>query len=63
MIDPEENEDVAAARVIGQMISEFREEFMASIRQTIEDEADQVVKEGFDPARGSGRGPLWAAGE
>ena len=59
---PEESEDLEAARAIGKAISDFREEFMDNIRQDIEDEVDQVVKDGFDPARGSGRGPLWAEG-
>jgi hypothetical protein len=62
MIKPEESDQLEATRVIGRMISEFREEFMDRIRQTIEDEADQVVADGFDPARGSGRGPMWAEG-
>lgn len=63
MIDPEETEEMKASRIIGEMISDFRQEFMDSIRQTIEDEADQVVRDGFDPGRGSGRGPAWAEGE
>ena len=62
MIDSKETDEMAAARAIGRMISEFREEFMESIRQKIEEEADKVVADGFDPARGSGRGPLWAEG-
>jgi len=62
MINEKETEDTKATRVIGKLISDFREEFMDSIREQIEAEADEVVGTGFDPARGSGRGPLWAEG-
>lgn len=62
MIESEETDEVKAAREVGRMISEFRQEFMDSIRKAIEDEAQKVVDDGFDPARGSGRGPKWAEG-
>lgn len=62
MIDAEETDDMRCVREIGKTISEFRKEHMNRIMQTISDEADEIVKEGFDPAEGSGRGPLWAQG-
>jgi hypothetical protein len=62
MMDTEETEDFEAATEIGRMISEFRQEFMDSIRTGIEAEVEKMEAEGFDPARGSGRGPLWAEG-
>jgi hypothetical protein len=62
MMDPKETDEMKAAREIGEAISEFRLEFMDSIREKIDAEVDKVVEEGFDPARGRGRGPLWAEG-
>jgi len=61
-MDAKKTDDFEAAQEIGRMISEFRLEFMDRIRESIEEEADRVVEEGFDPARGRGRGPLWAQG-
>ena len=61
-MEPEETDEMKAAREIGRMISEFRLEFMDSIREKIDAEADKVVQDGFDPARGRGRGPMWAEG-
>ena len=60
MID---NKDTAALRVIAQEIADFRKECMAKLSNDIEEEADRVVEEGYDPARGHGRGPWWADGE
>jgi len=62
MMDTEETEDFEAAKEIGRMISEFRQEFMDRIRTGIEAEVVEMEAEGFDPARGRGRGPLWAEG-
>lgn len=50
------------ARVIAEMIYDFRLEFMDRIRENFENELAQIEKEGFDPARGRGRGPKWADG-
>lgn len=57
-----DTDDVKAAREIARMISEYRQEVMDRFRQDVEDEADEVVRSGFDPARGRGRGPMWAEG-
>lgn len=62
MIDHTPEEDVDSAREIGQMISDFRKEHLNKIHKDIEDEVDKIVSEGFDPAEGRGRGPLWAEG-
>lgn len=59
MIDNKKT-DLDSTREIGQMISDFRHEHMNKIAKEIEDEADEIVFEGFDPAKGRGRGPLWA---
>lgn len=55
------NEDVA--RIIAEMISEFRAEWLESLGNGVVTERDEVVGSGYDPARGSGRGPWWADGE
>ena len=62
MMESKETEDFEAAKEIGRMISEFRQEFMDSVRKGFEDEVRKMEEEGFDPARGRGRGPLWAEG-
>ncbi len=51
-----------AARELAATISEFRREFMDKTRQDFERELAKVVEDGFDPARGRGRGPRWADG-
>lgn len=57
---PQSPED--AARELATTISEFRREFMDKAKQDFERELAQVVEDGFDPARGRGRGPRWADG-
>lgn len=62
----EENEtktdEVEAAREIAKVIADFRAEVMDKIRCDIDKEADEIEASGFDPARGRGRGPIWADG-
>lgn len=55
--------DTEAARVIAEMISDFRAEWLESLGNALVKECDEVVESGYDPARGSGRGPWWAEGE
>lgn len=55
--------DEEVARVIAEMISDFRAEYYDSIRNALVKECDEIVESGYDPARGSGRGPWWAEGE
>jgi hypothetical protein len=54
--------DMAAVREIATMISEFRAEVADKIRTDVELELAQMEAEGFDPARGRGRGPRWIEG-
>jgi hypothetical protein len=61
-IATETETELAAAREIADMISDFREEVMDKVRTDIEKEVAEVEASGFDPARGRGRGPLWADG-
>lgn len=56
------DDETQAAREVADMISDFRLEFIDRIRESIEAEVAQVVADGFDPARGRGRGALWAEG-
>ena len=51
-----------AAREIAKVIQEFRQEFFDRVRSEFEAEVQKVEDEGFDPARGRGRGPKWADG-
>lgn len=53
---------LALVREIGAMISEFRAEVMDKIRTDVEADLAKMEEEGFDPARGRGRGPRWADG-
>lgn len=62
MIAKDEIDEEAAAREIATLISEFRQEVMDKVRTDIEKELDEVIESGFDPARGRGRGPIWADG-
>jgi hypothetical protein len=53
-------DDIKALRAIGDSLREYREDFVASLHERIELEVRKVEAEGFDPARGRGRGPWWA---
>lgn len=64
MIDRDEkSEAFEAAREIADEISEFRKEFVARAAGAIIEEIEELAEQGFDPARGRGRGPLWVDGE
>jgi len=63
MADGEGKKQVDAARDIAALISDFRKEVVDKIMNAIEDEADEVESQGFDPAKGRGRGPRWVTGE
>ena len=43
-------------------IQDFRAEACDKTRQDIERELAEIEADGFDPARGRGRGPWWADG-
>lgn len=60
--EPPTDPEVQAARELAETISAFRKEFMDKTRQDFNRELQQVVDDGFDPARGRGRGPRWADG-
>ncbi len=57
MMEPKDEE---ALRAIGQVLSQYRRAFLDSLRAGIESDVQKVEAEGFDPARGRGRGPRWA---
>ena len=59
---PEDTTQTEAAREIAKLISEFRQEVMDRFRTDAERELAAIEAEGFDPARGRGRGPRWADG-
>jgi hypothetical protein len=59
---PFEGPEVIAARELAKTIADFRKEFMDKTHQDFERELEQMVEDGFDPARGRGRGPRWADG-
>lgn len=60
--EPSVTSELEALRKLAATISEFRKEYMDKARQDFERELAQVVEDGFDPARGRGRGPRWADG-
>ncbi len=53
----------APVREIAEMIAGFRKEFIEGLYNGVVEEADKVADSGYDPARGSGRGPWWANGD
>jgi len=57
---PSDDED--AARLIAKEIADFREEFWGKICSDVESEVEELEENGYDPAKGSGRGPRWAEG-
>lgn len=58
------DEDQAQAlRAIADMISEYRRDYIDGLAQSVVDECQEVAKDGFDPARGKGRGAWWAEGD
>ncbi len=57
----DDDEDVT--RIIAEMISDYREECLNAMQSRIVNECDEIVESGYDPAKGSGRGPLWADGD
>ena len=64
MIDPdEEDADMQATREIAEEIANFRKECVDEMYNSIVKECDEIVDSGYDLARGSGRGPWWAAGD
>jgi hypothetical protein len=60
--EPPTDPEVKAARELAETIANFRREFMDKTHQDFNRELQEAVDEGFDPARGRGRGPRWADG-
>ena len=56
------NESEEAAREIAKEISEFRREFWDKLMGVLDNDLEEMEREGYDPARGRGRGPKWAEG-
>jgi hypothetical protein len=54
--------DEEALRQAAQEIQGYRQEWADAIRSGIEADAAAMEAEGYDPARGRGRGPKWADG-
>lgn len=54
--------DEKALHKIGEEIRRYRDEWLDSIREQIETDVVKMESDGFDPARGRGRGPKWADG-
>lgn len=52
-------EAAEAARALAELIADFRAEVYDSVRKGVENELAQLEADGFDPARGRGRGPHW----
>lgn len=52
----------AELRKIGRAISEYRQEFLQRLTDSLDDEIEEMDRKDFDPARGRGRGPRWADG-
>lgn len=57
-----DNTATEAAREVAKLIADFRKEVMEKFRTDAERELEAMEAEGFDPARGRGRGPRWADG-
>ena len=55
-------EGEAPLRGIADAIASYRAEWADRVRETIERDVRKMEAEGFDPARGRGRGPWWADG-
>jgi len=47
---------------IAEMISKFRRDYLQGLFDDVAQEADEVAKSEYDPAKGTGRGPWWANG-
>jgi len=58
----ERREAEEVAREIAEEIAKFRSEFWDKLCVDIDDELHEMETSGYDPARGSGRGPKWAEG-
>jgi hypothetical protein len=58
-----EQERFLAAQGIGQLMSDFRREYVNWLVEGVTKECDEVAESGYDPAAGSGRGPWWANGD
>lgn len=54
--------DEEALRELADELQRYRREWADSLREGIEAEATAMEAEGYDPARGRGRGPKWADG-
>lgn len=63
MSETAEKSDAQTAKVIAELISEFRLEFADRIRENFEKELAEIEDSSYDPARGRGRGPWWADGD
>lgn len=50
---------MAEIRGVAKVIEDFRAEFFDKIRTDTENELAQLEADGYDPARGRGRGPHW----
>jgi hypothetical protein len=49
-------------RAVAEEIAKFRREFWDNLRSDIDNELDEIVSSGYDPAQGTGRGAKWAEG-
>lgn len=56
---PSEADRLVGVRAVAELISDFRAEVMDRIRMDVEEEIAQIEADGYDPARGRGRGPHW----
>lgn len=61
-VSSEKDTETQSMRMIADMISEFRLEYLDSLRNSIVKECDEIVESGYDVALGSGRGAWWAEG-
>lgn len=59
-VSSEEDTETQSMRMIADMISEFRQEYLDSLHNSIVKECDEIVESGYDVALGGGRGPWWA---
>ena len=54
--------ETANMKATAEAIRQFPREWADLIRRSFEAEVSKMEAEGFDPARGRGRGPQWADG-
>ena len=61
-LSSEEDTETQSMRMIADMISDFRQEYIDSLHNSIVQECEEIVESGYDIALGSGRGAWWAEG-